>query len=293
MRSYQFKFAGKNAYPQFVKYKPNKYPWYVLDKKEEKRLEEAAECAIWLARELETKDMSDFNIFSIGPDTEAVTMFVKAKQGYDCAVAKIPKEIEEVYPKPAHLNELAIAKILKFKKGMELECQLIRYPEPLQNYPDQQPLYPAMLMTVEAKSGYILPPSAVENYEEHPEEALQGFLDGLIESKVCPKKIKVRDQRTFALMEDLAKKLGAKIMIQNILPALDEAQEAFLEHMDMADIDELANIIQMVEMMEDMPDEMLATMPKELIDSLVMLLDEGTLPDELAEQIKAVLDRLG
>ena len=42
-RKHGIRFSGKNAYPQFLKYVPNKYPWNILSEKEEAYIKEALE----------------------------------------------------------------------------------------------------------------------------------------------------------------------------------------------------------------------------------------------------------
>ena len=39
-KKHGIRLSGKNAYPQFLKYVPNKYPWNLLSEKEETYIEE-------------------------------------------------------------------------------------------------------------------------------------------------------------------------------------------------------------------------------------------------------------
>lgn len=74
-KKHGIRLSGKNAYPQFLKYVPNKYPWNLLSEKEETYIEETLKIAINIAGQLNGKSAQDIGIKAIDGETEKVVLF--------------------------------------------------------------------------------------------------------------------------------------------------------------------------------------------------------------------------
>ena len=206
----------------------------------------------------------------------------------------LPKKKKEVYPQPTGLDDFTISTIRRIKKKEIFECELVRLPEPVQNTPEEQPVFPMMLMLVSAKDGMILPVNIVADYEENPEQILQNMAKALKTGKRRPGKLLVRDERTKALLDNFGKQMGIEVRIERDLPHLDEAQECMIEEIwaDGEEDDDMFQLQQMIESMEKLPDDVLRSMPDELIEQLEIMAASGALPLELQYRIDDILDRI-
>ena len=54
----------------------------------------------------------------------------------------------------------------------------------------------------------------------------------------------------------------------------------------------ISQLIRMIESMEELPDDILASMPEELIEQLEIMVASGILPSELERRIEDILDRI-
>lgn len=293
-KKYGIRFSGKNAYPQFLKYVPNKYPWNALSEKEEMYIKEALKVAIEIANQLNKVSVHDFGIKEIDSKTEEIILFKMNGHKIITEMAALPKKKKEEFPKPGGLDDFTISILRRIKKKEVFECELVRLPEPVQNMPEEQPIFPMMLMMVSRKDGMLLPVDIVMNYEDKPEEILRGMAEALKASKRRPGKLLVRDERTLALLENFGKQMGIEVRIEEELTCLDEAQDCMIEGFwnDDAIDDDIYQLLQMIEDMEGMPDDMLACMPEELIEQLEVIVDSGMLPPEFQRRIEDILDRL-
>ena len=95
----------------------------------------------------------------------------------------------------------------------------------------------------------------------------------------------VRDERTCVLLQKLAEKLGVSIIIQKDLPALDDAEESLLEHLDTSPEEEQEELLMMAELLLQMDDEDVKNMPEEVLEPFRMLLNMGALPEELTKKL--------
>lgn len=293
-KKHGIRLSGKNAYPQFLKYVPNKYPWNLLSEKEETYIEETLKIAINIAGQLNGKSAQDIGIKAIDGETEKVVLFKLDNQKNIMEQTALPKKKKEVYPQPTGLDDFTISTIRRIKKKEIFECELVRLPEPVQNTPEEQPVFPMMLMLVSAKDGMILPVNIVADYEENPEQILQNMAEALKTGKRRPGKLLVRDERTKALLDNFGKQMGIEVRIERDLPHLDEAQECMIEEIwaDGAEDDDMFQLQQMIESMEKLPDDVLRSMPDELIEQLEIMADSGALPLELQYRIDDILDRI-
>ena len=88
--------------------------------------------------------------------------------------------------------------------------------------------------------------------------------------------------------------MGIEVRIERDLPHLDEAQECMIEEIwaDGEEDDDMFQLQQMIESMEKLPDDVLRSMPDELIEQLEIMAASGALPLELQYRIDDILDRI-
>ena len=293
------RLSGKNAFPQFIKYEPGCHPWKVKTQEDMNALYEAMEAALLLADELESARLEELGIMPIDFYTDDVPLF-SVKQGklVRAGDAPLPAYPEEKYEYVKAENQIALAAVKKLPKKGIWESEWIRFPEPVQDNPEETPYYPLFLLTVESKGNFLLPMSYMARDETTPGEVLQAFADALKTHKVHPKEIRCRDERTYALLKDFCEKADIKIGIHDgEMPALDDAEDGLWEYMsgggrDDDDDDDDDGIGDLVGPIFAMSKEELRLMPKPLVTQIRLLIAQGAFPPDIAEKLKEKLKGL-
>jgi hypothetical protein len=290
VRSRGIRLGGKKAYPRFVKYEPNRYPWFLQDKKDEGYLYQAIDASIDLAGILDKKKPSDLGIISVREDTTDVPMMERSKGKYIFTDrVELPAARKQAYVRPDYRNEIRIANVKRQHRSGSWECELVLFPEPIQNRPQEVPYYPHILMAVSSETYFLLPSKPVLDYAEHSEDVIDHLLECFVQQGWRPDEFRVRDSRTYELLEDLAIKLKIPIHIDDHLPALDDVEERMIAQIGIDTDDEYEEFMAMFEALLNMDDEMLRQMPQELLRQLEMMLEDDALPPELAEALSVKL----
>lgn len=286
-RKHGIRLSGKNAYPQFVKYQANRCPWELQTRKEEEDLCEALAAAIEIARRLEGKMPGQLGLRSISGTME-IPLLERRDGAYVIGRTVIPGYKEKEVPRPKASNDIAITKLRKARKSGVLECGLIRFFQPVQDDPEEVPVFPVILLAVEASVEHMLSVPPVTHYEENPEELLDYFIDAMVAQNICPIKIKAQDERTYAFAEDLCRRLKIALSIETDLPALEDAKDDFLNLFGTDDEEDRSKFLDMVETLLDLDDEQLNTLPAEIIEQLEYLVQEGLVPKEMTKRLEQI-----
>lgn len=289
------RLAGKNAYPQFIKYEPNRHPWHVVRREDIDMLWETLQACILLAQELENSRPEDLGIERLAPGAAFVPLFeVKGDRLISAGYAPLVHD-EKTFPAVEAANELALAAVRKLPKLGVWEAEVVRMPQPAQDDPKESPYYPLFLMAVESESGYMLPVEMVPDGDERPQSLLDSFAAALRTQKACPERILCRDLRTYRLLEDFCRKCGIDLEIADgELPALDEAQDYLWKDFGGADDDpEMDNWLEdMAEMILSIPASELKNAPAGMLADVKQLLVEGLFPKALAAKLEKKLSDL-
>ncbi len=207
---------------------------------------------------------------------------------------ELPLARKKQFLKPEPLDDFTLASLKRIKKKEVFECELVYLPEPVQNLPDEQPFFPLMLMMVSKKDGLILPINIVKSYEENLGNLLRYMAESLKNLGRRPGKLLVRDERTFAFLDEFGRQMQAEVRIESSLPELDEAQESMIEEFWVdEDIEgNVSDFLQILDAMEGMPDEVLCTMPDEMLEQLEFMAASHMLPPDLLRRVEDILDRM-
>ena len=199
-----------------------------------------------------------------------------------------------------------MAELRKLRKKGVYACEIIRLPGLLeeQRDGDEAPYFPAILLCVETKSGYIVSMKPAADYQTRPESLRDAFIEALVQSESCPRAIKARNEEARVLLSDLCAKAGILLSVDENLPALDDAKEelsrmldmdgGFLdddeddeddeEYGDVGDMDEAIAFV-MDEMMR-MSDRDLKTLPREVVRQILDMAPFGFVPKELQLRLR-------
>ena len=305
-KAHKIQLRGAHSFPNFSKYMRYRVPCGIGEPEDERRICEALDAASALAELLETRRKSDIGLYPIDEDTETLPLLVPGKDGYTVSSTKVPEPWEEEWREPPETDAESVAELRKLRKKGVYACEVLRLPGLLeeQGESDEAPYFPALLLCVETKSGYIVSMNPAADYETRPESLRDAFIQALIQSKMCPRAIKARNEEVRVLLSDLCVKTGILLSVDENLPALDDAKEelsrmlnmgdGFLddneddeddeEYGDVGDMDEAISFV-MDEMMR-MSDKDLKTLPREVVRQILDMAPFGFVPKELQLRLR-------
>jgi hypothetical protein len=121
------------------------------------------------------------------------------------------------------------------QSGHEFEMDLFMFPTPIQGEKGARPVFPYMLLTVDAGSGMVL---GTELLEPAPSlEAMWGSVPLAVAQQLAglglrPKEVAVGSELLFGLLQPLAETSRFELKRAHFLPALHEAKDVLFEAFD-------------------------------------------------------------
>lgn len=218
------RFRGAQAWPLFRSHLPGYFPWH-LDEKEAAFLAFALRCASdWVER---------ISSGRLDPDErreKVFTYLVKAGAGTPSREFEVCWTDAPVYkpalPPPLNLDAGRMAKLLStpLKRGGAWEADIYYLPAPIMDR--DRPYFIRMVMAVDRGSGFLLP-GGVEPPERPAHQAVaDAVLGGVEQVGFAPSEIRVRNDNLSALLEPLAKALGARLTVGD-LPTIRRTKKEF------------------------------------------------------------------
>ncbi len=288
--------AGANAFPQFVRYMPYRYPWDLATDQERQRICEALEAGIYLAELLKTSGKRHIHLVRFGPETEVLPMLEKGADGFVLKSTPVPPVIPDTHASPKLSNDLVAARLHKMQKKGTLQCELTRLFTPAQVNEDEAPYFPVILLAMDEKTKIILPPTPIAYFEERPEQVVDAFADLLVENESCPEVIKVGNEQTFALLKSLCDTAEINLVLvdPDSLELLHAAKENIMRDVERDELDEDVweddDPEEMFEMILTLSDSELQQIPKVMIKQLLARYDDPSTPPEVIARLQSLLD---
>ena len=296
-KAHKLTLRGPNAFPQFSKFVPNRYPWTFETELDENRICEALEAAIFLSEALKNRTPYALGLYEVEEDTETVPLLERSGDTFRLDTTPLPPEDEIPCPAPDPVEPEMAERVRALKKKGILECGIVRIPEPVQSSPDSPPWFPLLLLCVNSRSGMATPVPPANHFEERPTTLRNNFLEMLLETKSCPKAVKVADQETRALLEDFCTQCGVLLSVSANLPGFQSARDILLDNVmnrgddeddedDLDDeLDEEDQIAQILDNLMDLPDYALKSLPREMVGFLLHA-PGVEVPEELARRLR-------
>lgn len=285
-KAHEKPLRGKNAFPQFTKYRPGRYPWHYDSETDEMRICEAFSAAIALERLLQGHTKQELQLHSLRKGFKEIPLLSRDGDRWIVNDITLP-DVARKYPAPVIKNEILTARLKRMKKGGAWECGTMRLSTPVQEEDNKAPYFPMVLVSVDRQEGHVFPP-VISNGEDAAEIANK-FAAELL-TTICPRSIYAGDDRCFAILQDLCKKTGIRLTREDHLDALDEAMQAlFFGHVE----DENEGGIPNMERLDDlfaalmaMRDGELKQIPADMVNMLLDMADWGFAPDKLAKRLR-------
>lgn len=295
-------------FPQFTRFYPYCVPWHIAEPSDwqiiaaalriTNRLEECLKTARKEEMGLRAVAVNlegEFYIDSFGrhmrlfpspqhaQQKEAVTIPLYAMEEEELCVSRIPLppyKAPAVQP-PDHLDEIAIAKLRRLKQKDVFECEIMRLPEPVAGEP---PYVPAILLSVNADTGFILPPVVSEGARYDPGEMLKEYIHCLLTEGVYPRQIMVRTDETATLLKPFCDLAHINFSVCRELDVLDEAAAALRERKSRD-----SEIEQVISMLDQMSVEEMRQIPQSMLEQLLQT--KEILPVRIVGKIRKALKK--
>lgn len=290
---HKIRLFGKNAYPQFIKYLSYRIPCYLQTEQDQNYLCEALSASIALADILKGKNPHMIGLDIIHRESKEILMLEQKDEQYFFSMAELPEVPSINHPVPDITNDINLAKIKRYKKFGIWECEIIRFPKPVESE-EGLPFYPIVLLAVETSSDYILPMSPVSDYEKHPEQLMNFLINALLEDKVRPMAIKVRDERTYHFLKPLCDKLKIPFSLIKKMPSLENVEKALWKRLSQNETNELEEILTILDSIMSLEDKYLRELPDFMIQQLDSILekDDIELPEEVYTKLMLILQKI-
>ena len=262
---------------------------------------EALSAAIELSELLKQKTPRELGLQAEQGETGKIILLERREDVFVLGKIELMPEKKKEWPVPEVCNDISVAKLKKVKKSGIWECGFVRVMEPVLEENAEIPVFPILLFVINSATGYMLQLPLTIHYEDNPDEMMNSFMEALLEEKVCPVEIKVKDSRTYAFFQPFCKKLKITIAEEEYLPALEDAEATFYEDFGMDGEIELERNPKLSEeealqSLTELLDIFLGTdigqqlvIPEEILSQFSLLLEKGNLPEELSDKLSRLL----
>ncbi len=283
---------GRNAFPQFTKYRLGRFPWPFDSALDEERICEGLSAAVALAKMLREYSKEDLGVISVDMNPKKIPMLSLDDGRWIIKYTTLP-DPQIHYPEPKFTNDVIAARIKRKIKAGVWECGTLRIPHAVrdEDHEDAAPYYPLALVYVDLNNEWMQEP--ILSKEEEPQEMLNKFAKQLLDEKTAPRKIYCGDGRCFALLKDLCSRTGIQLEKTDKLEAINDVIEDIKGRFsDYEGVEpRLEEVEEMFEVLMQMSDNELWKLPEELLNVLYSLSELGALPTNLNKRIRKLFDR--
>lgn len=289
----QIVLRGRKAYPQFQRFKPHYYPWYLDDATDRTRVREGLEACLEVSRRLEETDPEELGFTEGAPYERNIPLLEKKDGVYHWSTIPLPEPVSHLYPSAGEWDEMTFAKLRKIKKhGGEWACDVFMHMQAISDEagdgesveePKNAPFFPYLLLIVDNESGDVLHAQLSSDPEDYTEEFAKTMAQA-VQTNGRPTRILVCNERTQALLQKLAEQLGTQLLMKTHVPLLDEARISLMERFG-ADEDSMDE--QMEEIMGILSDgERIKELPDRLLLQIAQAVQEHMLPEDIGEHVR-------
>lgn len=291
---------GRKAYPQFQRFRPHYFPWYVDDETDQAHLAEALEAAVEVSERLLMVAPETLGFTEGAPFGRTIPLAEKKAGAFLWGEIALPEPKPVCYPTPEVHDEIILAKLAKSKKrGGEWACDVFMHVNPVSDEnddgepttePKNAPFFPYLLLIVDNRSGMVVTVQMSDAPEDYAENFTRAALYVALENGK-PTRILVCNARTHALFSKVAARMDARLVMKEEIPLLEEAKQGFLEHFADGEGEQGDEMGQMMDALRD--PKMLFDMPDEMLAQLAQIAEMGALPDDIAGNVRRECNRRG
>jgi len=283
--AHQISFRGGHAFPQFMRYRPARYPIPISRQTDIRRLSAALEAALEVSARLKTAGYAQLGFqpnAHLGGD---IPLLTRSRDGFDWSRQPLPPRHAERYPEPILRDELLAARLKGVKKRAGAwVCDVVMLPTPYTpESGSPAPVFPYTVLAADCRANVLIPVCLVEDYENGAETLLRNLALRMLEQGV-PANLQVVNDRSYALLKNLAAQLHIRLTRRPGNPFLDEVEEDLMDHISGSESEESAEE-QLTESLLNMDDETILSMPEDLWRQLREMDQQGLLPEALSARL--------
>ncbi|MDE7363790.1 MAG: plasmid pRiA4b ORF-3 family protein [Ruminococcus sp.] len=275
-------FKGKNSYPDFIRYTPYKVPWAV-NPQEQKIMKEVLLAATYISERLESGETRK----TIGLDdireVSEIPLLKVTENGVVCGRTAVPESTEIAYPTPEFKKT---DKLKKLKKKASWECEAVCLRSPSVSDDGEIPGFPIILIAVNTENDFMLVTEPFHDYNKNAEQILDDFVTKMIENKVCPGSVVIKDKRTEMLLKDFCDKCGIIMMTTNKFSKLDAIKAELFDMQERGSIDD--DIQMILNLIDSLSEEEMAGVPIGILQNILTYPD---ISESLRKKIEKVLNK--
>lgn len=287
-------FRGANAFPQFVKYQPARCPWEVLEPGDIQMLCEALAAALAVSERLTEENKYRLGFTAGFACDRPIPLLTVTERGFDWGICQLPTRRPASYPAPTLKDELLTMRLKKRKNRLGTWiCDVVMFPQPTradEDYPDSPPIFPYTLLAADVETGMIIPAEIVFSYENSAEKLLSALGYWMLDNGI-PAEIYVVDERTRALLADLASVLGIRLVRQPENELLDSLETSLMDFCEeqMEAPNMIAEAVDDIsEMVMALDDDELLSMPDILQKQFLAMERQGLFPEDVAKRVRSL-----
>ncbi|MBR2699041.1 MAG: hypothetical protein IKE76_10655 [Clostridia bacterium] len=293
-----YPLRGKNAYPQFERFRPGYERWYLEDAEDQRRMIEALEAVLEvsdrLVREMKTPEMLGLCEGTFY-DRE-IPLLTKQGDGFRWEAFPLPPHKPVEWPPIVIDDDLSLARLQKAPRKGEWAMRLFRFVTPLTTQEEDGlpfdkltvvPFYPWAMITVEIKTGYVLSTSLCDTPEDYTRFFAQKLTD-CVANFGMPGRIVVLDDRTEQAMRSFCDQFGVRLERRKRCKALTEALDDLLGHMLSGEEDDDGDSLEETMEMLRQPD-FVAALP----DEFLKMIFSTTKPSDFPEDVYDIVHKEG
>jgi hypothetical protein len=221
------------------KYEPFKYPWFIDDPVDEKRLLQALKAGVEVARRLVHDSVLATMISpesgieeakrQLGFDSGTLPVLTVQKEGFTWQTESKPDNWSMLSLSPSLANELEVARMKKMipEQGRVWYCHVMMFPIALRGEP---PRFPALMILLDTGKGMAKIPIA-EQFPEQAKKIMEGFLSYLNEQGK-PEYVYAQGRLTYYLLKTLAEQIGLTLVKNERIPEIEQAEDDLIRYIE-------------------------------------------------------------
>lgn len=230
-RNHNIKIAGKNAYPHFLKYESGFIPRPVDSSQDIEDLINALEAALSISSGPIVNGFDYRDFARIDQESSEIVMVNATNCNCSISMISLPSVPEHTPAIGTGYDALAVKRLSRLPHRNVLQAGLMTLPFPSAWDGSDHAVMPVSLCMVDDKTGLAIPVQPVALYETRTNIMLNKLMEALQEADFVPKKIKVCDEYTEALLREWCHAMGIKLSVsKDKLPELEEFKSGMYHH---------------------------------------------------------------
>lgn len=280
---------GSHAWPNFTRCRPYYNPWFIQEETDLQWMAEALEAGLEVAKRLETTRAVQLGLEEGAPYDREIPLLVKTADGYDWQKLTLQPRQPVTYPKMGRLYDLSLKRATTAKKrGSIWSCDVFLFPKTVLDEEEEEqddneidskvPYFPWMQIVVNEDEGLILDSTLCQEDEDYADVFPNKMLD-LMAKLGKPQKLLVKTERTAALYQDFAQKVGIRFEVVEYCDGLDDVLADFADQFAFGN--------------DDFDESFTPDIMDKMIELLFHTTDFSSFPDEVIMLLCEMADKMG